>query len=81
MGNSSLVANCSASLAKTRATGLPRICGLKTLAMGVSNGSICVGKGPSRIMPREKKRATPSGFMMKGPTSPGLAVGAMSGTS
>ena len=42
---------------------------------------MCVGNGPSRIMPRLNRRLTPSGFMMKGITSPGLAVGAMSGTS
>ena len=48
---------------------------------GVSNGSMWVGNGPSRIRPRLNRRETPSGFMMNGITSPGLAVGAMSGTS
>ncbi|MNP75257.1 hypothetical protein D3C76_1722870 [compost metagenome] len=64
-----------------RATGLPRILRLSGFSIGLSNGSIWVGNGPSRISLREKKRPVPSAFMMNGPTSCGLAVSAMSGTS
>ena len=42
---------------------------------------MCVGNGPSRIIPRVKRRDTPSWFMMNGMTSSGFAVGEMSGTS
>ena len=80
-GNSSLVPSPSRSSGKIRATGLPRILRLNGFSIGLSNGSMWVGNGPSRISLRLKKRLVPSGFMMNGPTSRGLAVSPISGTS
>lgn len=44
-------------------------------------GFVVLGKGPSAIMSREKRRETPSGFMMKGILLLQAASGRMSGTS